>query len=470
MWSRPSVRSLLLSFVSWTYGQDTSRPECVTSCSRNLTRYHNISTIGALCSDMAIQRELFLCLASLCTDHYGQSLTYAISMCSHYGASISNILPVELYNMSLFPGQSSPLVARSDTASFGFEGRFSLSVHCKAGSNGVLTLSLLEITVPAVSQPASGGESTGYGNGDSGAGTNPPTGGPSPNNDSSLGGTTGSNNGQTGTPTEGGDSSNSDGNNGADSLSPGAGCGGGGSEGGPSQSSNDNRHPEPQPQPIPIPAPAPPSKPSESDGPPQGGQPDELPANPADAIPSQPGANDGSNMPSGQSQPAPPTIPQLAPTASAQNPVPPTPEDSEMPDQEPGNRLEYGSTLPGPDAVSSVNTTTETSRTDIGGSADCSIYMNDPLCTSQSQQPHEPWVPTSTPTLAPVSSVPPASSTVPNPVLNPDQESVNGGYSNADLCSDPNAGGDCDSSEAPHLITVILTTLIESTETKVITV
>ncbi|KAF5674944.1 hypothetical protein FHETE_2695 [Fusarium heterosporum] len=372
--------------------------------------------------------------------------------------------------MSLFPGQSSPLVARSDTASFVFESRFSLSVDCKAGSNGVLTLSLPETTIPAGGQPVSGDESTGYGNGDSGAEPNPPTGEPNSNNNSPLGGATGSNNGQTETPAEGGDNSNSDSYNRVDSLIPGADCGGSGSEGGPSQFGNDNRLPEPQPQPAPIPAPPPPDEPSESDSLPQDGQPTTPSANPSDAVPPRPGAIDGNNMPSGQSQPTPSTAPQLAPTASAQNSAPPTPEDSGVTDQKPGNGPEYDSAPPGPDVVSSVDVRTETSHTDSGGSVDCSIHVNAPLCTSQSQQPHEPWVPTSVPTPAPVSPAPETSLTVPNPVLNSDQESLNGGYGNAGLCSDPNAGGDCDSSEAPHLVTIILPTLIESTETKVITV
>ncbi|KAM0355723.1 hypothetical protein ACHAPU_000109 [Fusarium lateritium] len=387
--------------------------------------------------------------------------------------------------MSLFSGQSSPLVTRSDVASFGFESRFSLSVDCKAGANGVLTLSLPETTIPSVGQTVSGDGSTGYGNSDSDAETNPPAGEPGSNNNPSSGGTTGSNNGQIGTFPEGGGKGNSDGNNGADSLNPGADCEGGSSEGGPLQSGNNNGQTESQPGPFPA-------KPSESDNPPQDGQPTEPPANPAGVAPPQPGASDGNNVSSGPEQG--PEKPQLAPaTAPAQNPAPPTPEDNEVPDQNPADGPEDDSTPQGPDAASSVDIPTGILPADSGDSVDCLVYVNEPACTSQGQTTHNPPVPTSAPAPAPASSVPQGPLTVPSPVPNlgntscedtdaygdgvpdcpdsnqppvanpdsdgnsptansggsPNQESGDGGYGDDGLCSDPSAGDDCNSSAPP---------------------
>ncbi|RGP71100.1 hypothetical protein FLONG3_7228 [Fusarium longipes] len=148
---------LLLSFGDCTYNPDTTTPECVSACSHSLMLHHDISTPESLCNDMAIQQRMFLCLASSCDDQYGQALADTVLTCARYGATISNLFPVQVHTDLLVSKQLFSLHARSDTAIFGFDNRFSLSIDCEAGSDGVLTLSLPDPTVYSNIQPASDG-------------------------------------------------------------------------------------------------------------------------------------------------------------------------------------------------------------------------------------------------------------------------------------------------------------------------
>ncbi|KAF5026209.1 hypothetical protein F66182_1706 [Fusarium sp. NRRL 66182] len=164
MWPHLPTVLLLSSFAGCAYSRDTSPPECATACSSNLMHRHGVSTVETLCYDIAKQRELFICLASSCTDDYGLALADIISICSHHGAPISNLVPVEL---GATGRQFSSLTARSDTAVLGFDSQFILAVDCTAGSDGVLTLSLPEPISSGIGHNAGSGSTVPVSNSDS---------------------------------------------------------------------------------------------------------------------------------------------------------------------------------------------------------------------------------------------------------------------------------------------------------------
>ncbi|ENH71024.1 hypothetical protein FOC1_g10008395 [Fusarium oxysporum f. sp. cubense race 1] len=300
---------LLASLATRTYSLDTSTPECATICSRELMHYHGIPTVEGLCHDMVVQRELFSCLASSCTEQYGQALTYTISTCSSHGGTISDLLPVEIQHTSLATRHFMPLVSRSDSASFGFESRFSLSVDCKAGSDGVLTLSLPESTASVHQSIPDGGSpaSPGAGNGNLNAGAGPPGGAPGPNNGPLPGNTASSGDGQ-GSPSGGTGPGGGGGNDGTEPSDPNADCEENNSNNGPSQSGNNDGQYQPAPAPAPAPTPANsnPQPDGQANGPPAPG----------------PDAADGNSSPDnphqgnpGQSQPQPAPAPAPAPSS-----------------------------------------------------------------------------------------------------------------------------------------------------------
>ncbi|KAF5618105.1 hypothetical protein F25303_13093, partial [Fusarium sp. NRRL 25303] len=395
---------LLSSLAARTYSLDTSTPECATICSRELMHYHGIPTVEGLCHDMAVQREMFSCLASSCTDQYGQALTYTISTCSHRGATISDLLPVEIQHTSLATRHFVPLVSRSDSASFGFESRFSLSVDCKAGSDGVLTLSLPESTASAYQPIPNGGSpaSTGAGNGNPNAGAGPP-GAPGPNNGHLPGNTAGSGDGQD-SPLGGTSSGGGGGNDGTGPSDPNADCEENNFNNGPSPSGNNDGQYPPAPAPVPVnpPANSNPQPHGQSNGPPAPG----------------PDAADGNSSPddphqgnTGQSQPQP---------APAPAPAPSNPDGSDgVPDQDGTNELgeDCDENAPdGSDANSPGNNAVPASPPNTGGSVDCSIGINNPACANQNQLPPGPPAPQPP---APQPPQPPAPLPAPQPEPQP---------------------------------------------------
>ncbi|KAF5564441.1 hypothetical protein FNAPI_2149 [Fusarium napiforme] len=367
---RPHLFAGLLSgLATRTYSRDTSTPECATICSRELMHDHGIPTVEGVCRDMAVQRELFSCLASSCTDQYGQALTYTVSTCSLHGAPISDLLPVEIQHTSLTTRHFMPLVSRSDSASFGFETRFSLSVDCKAGSDGVLTLSLPESTAQA-HQPIPGGgfpTSPGAGNGNSNAGADPPGGAPGPSNGPLPGNTGGSGNSQ-GSPSGGTGPGGGGGNGGTEPSDPNADCEENNSNNGPSQSGNNDGKYPPAPAPVPAspPANSNPQTDGQSNGPPGPG-PDAAVGNSSPDDPNQ--GNTGQPQP----QPAPaPSNPDGGDGAPNKDGTGGPGEDCD--ENAPGNNA----------APAPPNT---------GGSVDCSIDINNPACANQNQLPPGPPAP-----------------------------------------------------------------------------
>ncbi|KAJ4091695.1 hypothetical protein NW756_005901 [Fusarium oxysporum] len=417
---------LLASLATRTYSLDTSTPECATICSRELMHYHGIPTVEGLCHDMVVQRELFSCLASSCTEQYGQALTYTISTCSSHGGTISDLLPVEIQHTSLVTRHFMPLVSRSDSASFGFESRFSLSVDCKAGSDGVLTLSLPESTASVHQSIPDGGSpaSPGAGNGNLNAGAGPPGGAPGPNNGPLPGNTASSGDGQVVLQE-------------AQVLEEVSG-------------NHDGQYqPAPAPAPAPTPANSNPQPDGQANGPPAPG----------------PDAADGNSSPDnphqgnpGQSQPQP---------APAPAPAPSSPDGGDgAPNQDgtggPGEDCDENAP-PGSDANSPGNNAAPASPPNTGGSVDCSIDINNPVCANQNQLPPGPPAPQppapQPPAPAPDSSTPqgpPPScgaeagiSDCPASHQPPNGDGDDGGDGNA--CSDPNSNVGCGSSEPSSL-------------------
>ncbi|KAF5009522.1 hypothetical protein FDECE_4271 [Fusarium decemcellulare] len=191
--------SLLSGLISSVHRHDISAPgeisgpapskrstdvsECVTTCARDLMQHFftdsHHESMEILCNDMAKQRDLFLCLNSSCGDDYGPALAHSISECFDYGASITNLVPVELHQTSLARRQVSPIVPRVDTGRFSFKNKLTLAIDCMAGSDGVLTLSLPESVPSTVSLPNRGGDSPispGAGPGDPNVGSDSPSG------------------------------------------------------------------------------------------------------------------------------------------------------------------------------------------------------------------------------------------------------------------------------------------------------
>ncbi|KAF4952082.1 hypothetical protein FSARC_12714 [Fusarium sarcochroum] len=435
MRSRLVAGLLLSSFAGCTLSHDTSTPECATACSRDLMHYHGISTVESLCNDMANQRELFLCLAGSCTDDYGPALTYAISTCSHHGATISNLLPVELQHMSLAPQQISPLAPRSDIARFGFESHFILDVDCTAGSDGVLTLSLPESTPSSTSQPTTGGDSPsspGAGNGDPNVGSSPPA---EPNSGPQLGAPAQSGDGQADTSTNAASRGSGDspsGNDGPQYPGPDPDCDEAGPANGPSKPGSDD---QPQPHPAPVPVPAYPPK---DDNPLQDGQ--------NGGSPPSPGSGDGKDIGDASSEPGqgnpgqPQPQPVPAPAPPGQNSDSPTPnEGNGVPGQSgPSNPAQEDcENYPpsGPGANTPGNHPTGPSPANPGSLVDCSVFTNNPACINQDQTPNGPPAPA--PPALTSSAVPQAPLPKPDPAPNQDDSNCNG-EDDASSCPAPN--------------------------------
>ncbi|KAF5969723.1 hypothetical protein FCOIX_10765 [Fusarium coicis] len=428
--------------------RDTSTPECATICSRELMHYHGIPTVEGVCHDMAIQRELFSCLASSCTDQYGQALTYTVSTCSLRGATISDLLPVEIQHTSLTTRHFMPLVSRSDSASFGFENRFSLSVDCKAGSDGVLTLSLPEATSSAhQSIPVRGfPTSPGAGNGNSNAGVGPPGGAPGPSNGPSPGNTAGSGNGQ-GSPSGGTGPGGGGGNGGTEPSDPNADCEENNSNNGPSQSGNNNGQYPPAPAPVPANPPA--NSNHQTDG-----QSNGPPAPGPDAAVGNSSPDDPNQGNTGQLQPQP------APAPS-------------NPDGGNGAPNKDGTGGPGEDCDENAPGNNATpAPPNTGGSVDCSIDFNDPACANQNQlppgpaapqpqapQPPAPQIPAPAPDSPAPQGPPPGPAPAPSgdkppcgaedgiPDCPASRQPPNGDGSGGNACSEPNSDAGCGSSE-----------------------
>ncbi|KAF4338473.1 hypothetical protein FBEOM_7618 [Fusarium beomiforme] len=401
---------------------DTPTPECATTCSRELMHYHDISTTEGLCHEMAVQRELFSCLASTCTDQYGQALTHAISVCSHHGASISNLLPVELQYRNLATRQFMPLVSRSDSASFGFENHFSLSVDCKAGSDGVLTLSLPESTL-SVNQPIpnnGGFASSGAGNSNPNAASSPSRGAPDSNNGPLPGNTAGPGDGQDGT--KGGTGPGGGNGDGAGASDPNVDYEDDNSKNGPPQSgNNEGQH---------VPAPVPPNPPTNNDSS-QNGQPGGPPPNPADDAASGPSADDG-NHPPGNPDQGTPAQPQPQPAPAPVNPD----GGDKVPDQNGDNGSGEDcddSVPPAADANSPRNSPARPLSPNTDGPVDCSINVHLPMCASYHPPPppQPPFIPVPPPVFPPAAPAPaptqqppaPESSTPQSPSTVPGQGS-----------------------------------------------
>ncbi|KAF5619489.1 hypothetical protein F52700_11772 [Fusarium sp. NRRL 52700] len=455
---------LLSSLATRTYSLDTSTPECATICSRELMHYHGIPTVEGVCHDMAVQRELFSCLASSCTDQYGQALTYTVSTCSLHGATISDLLPVEIQHTSLATRHFMPLVSRSDSASFGFESRFSLSVDCKAGSDGVLTLSLPESTASAHQSIPGGGSppSSGAGNGNPNAGAGLPGGAPGPNNGPLPGNTAGSGDGQ-GSPSEGTGLGGDGSNDGTEPSDPNADCEENTSNNGPSQSGNNDGQYQPAPAPVPA-------NPPSNSNPQPGGQSNDPPAPGPDAADGNSSPDDPNQGNTGQTQPQPAPAPVPAPA-----PAPSSPDGGDGAPNQDGNGRS------GEDCDENVpgNNAAPASHPNTGDSVDCSIDINNPACANQNQlppgppapqppapqppapqpapQPPAPQIPAPAPDSpgpqgpppapAPAGGNPPcgAGDGIPDCPASHQPPNVDGSSGNA--CSDPNANADCGSSE-----------------------
>ncbi|KAF5679533.1 hypothetical protein FDENT_8681 [Fusarium denticulatum] len=424
---------------------DTSTPECATICSRELMNYHGIPTVEGVCHDMAVQRELFSCLASSCTDQYGQALTYTVSTCSLHGATISDLLPVEIQHTSLTTRHFMPLVSRSDSASFGFENRFSLSVDCKAGSDGILTLSLPESTASAHQSIPGGGfpTSPGAGNGNSNAGAGPPGGAPGPSNGPLPGNTAGSGNGQ-GSPSGGTGPGGGGGNGGTEPSDPNADCEENNSSNGPSQSGiNDGQYP---PAPAPVPA-----NPPANSNPQTDGQSNGPPAPGPDAAVGHSSPDDPNQGNTGQPQPQP-------------APAPSNPDGGDVAPNKDGTGglgEDCDENAPGNNAAPAPPNT--------GGSVDCSIDINNPACANQNQLPPGPPGPQPAPQLpapqipapapdspapqgpppapAPAGDKPPCGAEDGIPDCPASHQPPNGDGSGGNACSDPNSNAGCGSSE-----------------------
>ncbi|CCT70805.1 uncharacterized protein FFUJ_05736 [Fusarium fujikuroi IMI 58289] len=466
---------LLSSLATRTYSLDTSTPgmdsepnvngysdkkmvECATICSRELMHYHGIPTVEGLCHDMAVQREMFSCLASSCTDQYGQALTYTISTCSHRGATISDLLPVEIQHTSLATRHLVPLVSRSDSASFGFESRFSLTVDCKAGSDGVLTLSLPESTASVPQPIPDGGSPTspGAGNGNTNAGAGPPGGAPGSNHGPLLGNTAGSSDGQD-SPSGGPSSGGGGGNDGTEPSDPNTDCEENNFNNGPSPSgSDDGQYP---PAPAPAPAPVPVNPPANSNPQPDG-QSKSPPAPGPDAADGNSSPDDPHQGNTAQSQPQ---------SAPAPVPAPSNPDGSDgAPNQDgtsgPGEDCDENSPN-GSDANSTGNNAAPVSPPNTGGSVDCSIDINNPACANQNQLSPGPLAPQQPQIPAPAPDSPTPQGPLPSPGPAPagdnppcgaedgitdcpaSRQPPKGDGSGGNACSDPDSNAGCGSSE-----------------------
>ncbi|KAI5464283.1 hypothetical protein BGZ63DRAFT_451545 [Mariannaea sp. PMI_226] len=180
--------SLILTVILLALGSHASirlvsAPGCATECSHDLMGAHGLPDMHTLCHDAAMQRALFLCLATSChTMTYGPALAYSISRCTSLGAPIGSLYPVHLRYSQL--DQQKPLSAPS-LSMFkprGSPNELSLAMDCTAGLDGVVTLSIPPSSTSLTPVPVfQGGPSgTTFPNGDLGhaAGPGSPLSGP----------------------------------------------------------------------------------------------------------------------------------------------------------------------------------------------------------------------------------------------------------------------------------------------------
>ncbi|KFA76638.1 hypothetical protein S40288_05965 [Stachybotrys chartarum IBT 40288] len=131
-------------------GLDHSGPGCATDCTTKLMDQHKVDDVKVLCNDTIKQRTLFSCLANLCKpDVYGSALITTITTCSGLGADINTLHPVVLDGVDMaqrntaleLPGIVMAETDCDDIDVLTFDQVFSIAVDCRAGADGVLTLS-----------------------------------------------------------------------------------------------------------------------------------------------------------------------------------------------------------------------------------------------------------------------------------------------------------------------------------------
>ncbi|KAM4064998.1 hypothetical protein HRG_004656 [Hirsutella rhossiliensis] len=154
---------LLLGLAGGQADAAAATPSCVVDCTNTLAKHFSpAERMQTLCDGATSQRALFQCLVNGCHAHtYGPALGHVVSACSDLGVDISPLHPVEvLYathaKRQVVPTQPGPVLPGPSTLystqTLAFNHRLSMGLECRAGADGLLTLSV-DVPDPGATPP-----------------------------------------------------------------------------------------------------------------------------------------------------------------------------------------------------------------------------------------------------------------------------------------------------------------------------
>ncbi|KAF4583093.1 Protein kinase-like domain protein [Ophiocordyceps camponoti-floridani] len=134
-------------------GQPDSTPSCVDKCVKAVQRQSasSVEALRSICGDGTSQRVMFQCLINSCHGgSYGPALGHVAHVCSQLGHDIGPLHPIEVHyalqKRQFIPTAPGPVLPGHstlyNTQIFTFSHRLSMDLECKAGSDGVLTVSV----------------------------------------------------------------------------------------------------------------------------------------------------------------------------------------------------------------------------------------------------------------------------------------------------------------------------------------
>ncbi|PHH71228.1 hypothetical protein CDD80_5425 [Ophiocordyceps camponoti-rufipedis] len=134
-------------------GQHDAAPSCVDKCVKavQIQSASSVEALRSICGDGTSQRAVFQCLINSChSGSYGPALGHVAHACSQLGHDIGPLHPIEVHyalqKRQFIPTAPGPVLPGPstlyNTQIFTFSHRLSMDLECKAGSDGVLTVSV----------------------------------------------------------------------------------------------------------------------------------------------------------------------------------------------------------------------------------------------------------------------------------------------------------------------------------------